>query len=125
MTDPTSTTRPDTVIATLPPCPSWCSEHPRAMDPTQVHRTDHVSGPWFAGDLVDTPHSGAVRLTLAETFDIDERTVTRDKVTVELLAGYLEPGGSTVLTVVDPRGLAAALLEVADLLDAEKAEAGR
>jgi hypothetical protein len=112
-----------TVIAQLPPCPHWCTNHPYTSGgELQVHETIVSEGGWIDSER---PHvgvtSGGVRLVMAEAFDFGGRTVNRDAhPTVELFE-YAPEGSeyrvASYLSVADPRAVAAALLSAADLLD--------
>ena len=119
----TPTTLP-TVIAQLPPCPAWCTNHPYADDALQVHEAVIVEGAgWFENELPEGERAavGGVRLRQSESFDFEARTVTRDAaVTVELFE--TAPEGSqykaaAYMNILSPRAIAAALLAAADVLD--------
>jgi hypothetical protein len=120
-TEPTST--PPVVIAELPPCPSWCKDHPYADDALQVHEAVISEGDWFDSERPATEGAarGGVRLRESESFDFEARTVTRDAaVTVELFE-YAPDGSqykiSAYMHILSPRAVAAALLAAADVLD--------
>jgi hypothetical protein len=114
---------PPVVIAELPPCPSWCTNHPYADDALQVHEAVISEGDWFENDGPATERvaRGGVRLRQSESFDFEARTVTRDAaVTVELFE--LAPEGeqyriSAYMNILSPRAVAAALLSAADAVD--------
>jgi hypothetical protein len=123
----TPTTLP-TVIAQLPPCPDWCTNHPYgAGGELQAHEAIISEGEWFDSEM---PHvgiaRGGVRLVMTEAFDFDARTVNRDAApTVELFEWAPEGSQyrvSAYLSIVDPRAIAAALLAVADVLDEHEGE---
>jgi hypothetical protein len=122
--DEDSTTQP-VVIAQLPPCPDWCTDHPYADDALQVHEAVIASGNWFENELPESGNlaRGGVRLRQSEYFEFEARAVTRDAaVTVELFT--LAPEGeqyriSAYMSIVSPRAVAAALLAVADVIDAQ------
>jgi hypothetical protein len=125
-TTPTGTTVPTTlptVIAQLPPCPSWCTNHPYGSGgELQVHEAMLSEGDWIDSEM---PHvgvaRGGVRLVMSEAFDFNARTVNRDAAPTIELFEYAPEGSqyrvASYLSIADPRAVAAALLAAADVLD--------
>jgi hypothetical protein len=121
-----TTTVPTTlpvVIAQLPPCPAWCTNHPYGFGgELQVHEAIISEGEWFDSEM---PHvgvaRGGVRLVMSEAFDFDGRTVNRDATASVELFEWAPEGSqyrvASYMAVVSPRAVAAALLAAADALD--------
>jgi tellurite resistance protein len=116
-----NTTEPTTVIATLPPCPAWCTEHPYSMDSSVMHSTTVAEGDWLDSGSPKNPVArGCLRLQQLESFDMNRREVTRDEMVLQFGQYAAEGSGVTFdecMDIRDPRAVAAALLNAAAVLD--------
>jgi hypothetical protein len=80
---------------------------PVQTDPSQVHGASLAEGEWKdSGRLADPIDRGGVRLTVAETFEVARRKVTRDAAILDLVEFAGEDSGTkrtACRTITNPR----------------------